>query len=99
MIVTNRLRDGQGRPVEASQKFRRFRQTVRGDYQQALLGAIHPAQRIAVRENEIVTASVFTTQSLTAILEKIRDQIKGATPQPADFISTSVPAERGRCFR
>ena len=99
VIVTNRLRDGQGRPVEASQKFRRFRQTVRGDYQQALLGAIHPAQRIAVRENEIVTASVFTTQSLTAILEKIRDQIKGATPQPADFISTSVPAERGRCFR
>jgi hypothetical protein len=32
-----------------------------------------------------VTASVFTTQSATAILEKIRDQIKSATPAPADF--------------
>ena len=85
VIVTNRLRDAQGRPVEASQTFRRFRQSVRGEYKQALLEAIHAARRIGVRENEIVAASVFTTQSLTAILEKIRDQIKAATPQPADF--------------
>ena len=85
VIVTNRLRDGQGRPVEASKTFRRFRQTVRGEYKQALLEAIHAARRIGVRENEIAAASVFTTQSLTAILEKIRDQIKAATPEPADF--------------
>jgi hypothetical protein len=85
VIVTNRLRDGQGRPVEASKTFRRFRETVRGEYKQALLEAIHAARRIGVRENEIVAASVFTTQSLTAILEKIRDQIKAATPEPADF--------------
>ena len=85
MIVTNQLRDGQGRPVEASERFRRFRQAVRGEYKQALLEAIHAARRIGVRENEIVTASVFTTQSLTAILEKIRDQIKAATPEPANF--------------
>jgi fermentation-respiration switch protein FrsA (DUF1100 family) len=32
-----------------------------------------------------VSASVFTTQSATAILEKIRDQIHAATPAPADF--------------
>ena len=37
LIATNRLRDAQGRPVEASQTFRRFRQTVRGEYKQALL--------------------------------------------------------------
>ena len=85
VIATNRLRDGQGRPVEASERFRRFRQTMRGEYKEALLEAIHAAGRIGVRENEIVTASVFTTQSLTAILEKIRDQINAATPEPADF--------------
>jgi len=85
LIVTNRLRDGQGRPVVASETFRRFRQTVRGEYKQALLEAIHAARRVGVRENEIVAASVFTTQSLTAILEKIREQIKAATPEPADF--------------
>lgn len=32
-----------------------------------------------------MTAAVFTTQSVTVVLEKIRDQIKAATPQPADF--------------
>jgi hypothetical protein len=85
LIVTNQLRDTQGRSVEASETFRRFRQTVRGEYKRALLEAIHAARRIGVRESEIVTASVFTTQSLTAILEKIRDQIKAATPEPADF--------------
>jgi hypothetical protein len=85
VIVTNRLRDAQGRPVEASLAFRRFRQTVRGEYKQALLEAIHAARRIGVRENEIMAASVFTTQSLTEILEKIREQIKAATPEPADF--------------
>ena len=71
--------------MEASQTFRRFRQKVRGEYKQALLEAVHGARRIGVRENEIVAASVFTTQNLTAILENIRDQIKAATPQPADF--------------
>jgi len=58
LIATNRLRDAQGRPVEASQTFRRFRQTVRGEYKQALLEAIHAARRIGVCENEIVAASV-----------------------------------------
>ncbi len=32
-----------------------------------------------------MTASVFTTQSTTALLEKIRDQIKAATPEAATF--------------
>jgi hypothetical protein len=96
LIVTNQLRDGQGRP-EASQTFRCFRQTVRGEYKQALLEAIHAARRIEVRENEIVAASVFTAQSLTAILEKSGTRSK--QPRPNLLISTSVPAGRGRCFR
>ena len=86
LIVTRGVRDLFGTPVEATEAFRRFRQTVRGDYKHALLEAVHEARRIGVREEEIVTASVFTTQSATAILEKIRDQIKAATPAPADFL-------------
>jgi hypothetical protein len=42
-------------------------------------------QRGGVRERDIVTASVFATEGATAILEKIRDQIHAATPDPADF--------------
>jgi len=85
LIVTRGIRDESGRPIEATQAFRRFRQTVRGPYKRALLDAIHAARRLGVREGDIAVASVFTTQSATAIMEKIRDQIKGTTPEPADF--------------
>jgi hypothetical protein len=86
LIITNRLRDTGGLPVEASNAFRRFRQIVRGEYKQALLEAIHAARRHGVREPDIVTASVFTTQSITAMMERIRDQIKDGTPDPANFL-------------
>ena len=86
LIVTRGVRDEGGAPVEASEAFRRFRQIVRGDYKQAMLDAIHAARRIGVRERDIAVVSVFTTQSATAVLEKMRDQIHAATPEPADFL-------------
>jgi hypothetical protein len=86
LIVTNGLRDTNGHPVEASQAFRRFRQTVRGEYKQALLEAIHAARRLGVRERDIVAAAVYTTQSITSVMERIRDEIKSATPAPANFL-------------
>ena len=85
LIITNGLRDADGRPVEASEAFRNFRHDVRGEYRHELLDAIHAARRLGVRESNIVDASVFTTESATAVLEKIRDQIHAATPEPADF--------------
>jgi hypothetical protein len=85
LIVTNGIHDTTGNPVEASDAFRRFRHDVRGEYRHELLDVIHAARRIGVRESDIVTASVFTTESATAVLEKIRDQIHAATPEPADF--------------
>jgi len=86
LIVTNRVRDTERKPVEASESFRRFRQTVRGEYKQALLDAIHAARGLGLRERDIVTASVFTTQSITSVMERIRDQIKNGTPEPANFL-------------
>jgi Bacterial virulence factor lipase N-terminal len=86
IIVTDGLRDTAGRPIEASEAFRRFRQTVRGKYKQALLEAIHAARHLGVRERNIVTASVYTTQSITSVMERIRDEIKNATPPPASFL-------------
>jgi len=85
LIVTDGIHDAQGNPVEATREFRHFRQTVQGEYKDELLDAIQAARRLGVRERYIVTASVFTTQSATAILEKIRDQIHATTPAPADF--------------
>jgi hypothetical protein len=86
LILTNGLRSAEGTPVEASQAFRNFRQDVRGEYKHELLDAIHAARRLGIRESDIVDASVFTTESATANLEKIRDQIHAATPEPADFL-------------
>jgi dienelactone hydrolase len=94
LVVTNGLRDPEGRPVEASEAFRRFRHDLnfgqthdrdQKDYRKALLDALKAARAAGVQESDVVTASVFTTQSAAAILEKIRDQIKAATPAPADF--------------
>jgi len=86
LIVTNGIHDTNGNPVEATEDFRDFRETVYGGYNHDLLDGIHAARRLGVRERDIVTASVFSTQSATAILEKIRDQIHAATPAPADFL-------------
>ena len=95
IIVTNGVRDTAGRPVEASEAFRRFRQTVRGEYKQALLEAIHAARRLGVRERDIVTASVYTTQSITPVMERIRDQIKNGDACPREFPARSQWRARG----
>ncbi|MGE3510859.1 MAG: hypothetical protein AB7N65_18465, partial [Vicinamibacterales bacterium] len=86
VIVTNGVRDTRGRPVEAPIAFRRFRQTVRAEYRRALLEGVHAARRVGVREHEIVAASVYTTQSITSVMERIRDRIKKRTPHPARFL-------------
>ncbi len=86
LIVTRGIHDGNGAPVEASEAFRRFRTDMRTEYKQALLQAIQAARQIGVREEDIAAASVFTTQSASAVLEKIRDQIHEAVPDPADFL-------------
>lgn len=85
LIATHGILDPQGSAVQASEAFRNFRQNVRGDYKRALLEALRAARRIGVPEGDIIAASMFTTQSATAVMEKIRDQIKAATPEPADF--------------
>jgi hypothetical protein len=94
LIVTNGLRDLNGSPIEASEAFRRFRHDLNFGqtddtnlkaYRKALLDALEAARVAGIQETDIVSASVFTTQTVTSALEKIRDQIKSAMPAPADF--------------
>jgi hypothetical protein len=85
LIVTDGVRDQRGHPVEETEAFRHFRQTVHGAYREELRDAVHAARRLGVRQRDIVTASVFTTESATAFLEKVRDRIHAVTPEPADF--------------
>ncbi len=86
LYVTTGVRDTNGNPVGATEAFRNFRQTVQGDYREHLHDAMLMAGAYGFRERDIVVASVFTTQSTTAVLEKMRDQIHAGTPEPADFL-------------
>jgi dienelactone hydrolase len=87
LLVMNGIHDSNGDPVEATEVFRQLQQTsARLEYKDELLDAMHAAADLGVPEQDIVTASVFTTLSATAMLEKIRDQIKAGTPAPADFL-------------
>ena len=95
VIVTRGVRDSSGAPVEASEDFLRFRHDLNfgqthdlelRNYRKALLGALKAARAVGVEESGIVTASVFTSQSITSVMERIRDQIKAATPEPANFL-------------
>jgi hypothetical protein len=86
LIVTNGVRDAEGDRVEASREFRNFRETAPPVYRRELEDAIQTARRLGISEQQMVTASVFTTLSATAVMEKIRDQIKAGTPKPADFL-------------
>src|SRR5262249_52734989 len=56
-------------------------------YRQALLDALAQlTDATGMPPGRVAAASLFTTQSATAVLEKIRDQLAQATPAPADFL-------------
>lgn len=89
LIVTRGIRDWNGFAVKASDDFRQFLRIDRADYKMALVEAMQAAWHHGVTPGEVVVASVFTTQSATAVLEKIRAQIHDATadpPDPANFL-------------
>src|SRR5262245_47764718 len=95
LLVTRGVRDTDGLPVEPSEAFEHFRHDLNFGqssdpdltaYRTDLLDALSASELAGVRPKDVVTASVFTTLSATAGLEKIRDQIHGATPEPADFL-------------
>jgi dienelactone hydrolase len=85
LVVTSGILDPKGQPVQTSEEFRRFRQAP-GSYRRALETSIHATTRLGVKEDRIVAASVFTTQTVTSVLEKIRPQLDSNTPPKASFL-------------
>jgi hypothetical protein len=91
LVVTNGVKDAAGDPIEAGD-FDRFRhdlnfgQTRDGDVKDYRKELIDSEKAVRDSLSRIVALSVFTTQSTTADLEKIRGQIKNAHPEPADFM-------------
>jgi dienelactone hydrolase len=56
-----------------------------GDYRRDLREAL---ERVKIRGQHVVAASVFSTLSATAILEKIRHEIKRRHPAPAEMLAS-----------
>lgn len=96
LVVTNGVRDAAGHPIEAG-PFGRFRHDLNfgqsrdrdvADYRKSLLDGQHAS---GAAQQRVVALSLFTTQSTTADLEKIRHQIKRSHPAQIDFnIGTSA---------
>jgi Bacterial virulence factor lipase N-terminal len=96
LVVTKRVTDADGKAVKAANAFLNFiddsNTASTGDpaldaYRSSLRDALAQIDAAGViARGQVVSASIFTTQSVTAVLEKIRDQIKATTPAPADFL-------------
>jgi hypothetical protein len=95
LIITDGVRDASGAALTRSDFLTfandpanyRFADGVStGAYRTSLLNAIANS---GVASSRIVGASLFTTLSATAELEKIRNQIKAAIPAPADVVLQS----------
>lgn len=94
LVVTSGVHDASGQPVETSAAFRNLNAGDSADqqlrqYRQALQsvldnGTLHKIAPGLTRQN-IAAASVFTTQTATATLQSIREQIKAAAPPQATF--------------
>jgi hypothetical protein len=96
LVVTKRLRDEYGKETKGAKEFLQFiddgvtESTGSPDldaYRAVLRSALAALDTHGiVPKGQVIAASVLTTQSATAILEKIRDHIHAETPEPADFL-------------
>ena len=86
VIVTKDVLDTRGKKVKKTAAFENYAASVPAWYAAQLDEALAVAHATGVPPGHIVTASVFTTQTITSVMERIRDQIKAGTPAAADFL-------------
>jgi hypothetical protein len=87
VIVTDGVRDTSGKAVKATSDFESMDANhVPAWYQERLKEVFDVARTHGLLKSDIISASAFTTQSVTSVMERIRDSIKATTPAPADFL-------------
>src|SRR4029450_3898234 len=84
VIVTREVLDSRGKHVRKTEGFENRAITVPSWYATQIDEALAGAHAFGVPPGHVVTASVFTTQTITSVMERIRDHIKAGTPAPAD---------------
>lgn len=87
LLVTDGVHDATGRPIESG-RFTAAVEHLRGlSHGAEFMRDLRDAVRMhAGRRGKVVAATLFTTQSISADLEKIARQIKRSTPSPAEFV-------------
>lgn len=85
VIVTTGVRAANGQPVGQSKEFSKYSQEVPESYNCELNNAKRAAKRAGVHKHDIAVASVFSTQSTTYRMEKIRAQVDAMPPAPVSF--------------
>ena len=55
-------------------------------FRNELLDALAGLRKLGITEEQVTGLSVFTTQSATAVVEHIRDRLKAAIPDRANFL-------------
>ncbi|MEZ5646906.1 MAG: hypothetical protein R3E94_04440 [Burkholderiaceae bacterium] len=91
LIVTNSVRDTRGKKLKAANFYESRGRKPKGKpyglepYPRELRGAVSSVRR-HLRGQNVVAASLFTTQSSTGDLMRIKSQIKASQPSPADFM-------------
>lgn len=86
VIVTKDVRDTRGKKVKPAPGFDDFETTAPAWYAAGIRDALTAARALGLAPGQVVTASVFTTQTITSVMERIRDDIKAGVPEPADFL-------------
>src|SRR6266511_5296285 len=83
LVVTNGVHAADGTPIEATFRhdlnYGQTKDPATKAYRKALLDALPMAMAGGVDPDDIADASLFTTQSITAISRKIRGQLTAAT--------------------
>jgi hypothetical protein len=88
LVVTDGVRGADGRRVggDALEDFLDDgKRGHLGDYRKDLREAL---EKVKIHGHRVVAASVFSTLSATAVLEKIRRVIKSSRPSPAEMLGT-----------
>jgi len=86
LVATKDISDTSGKKVLPSPDFRQFLESGTGEYHERLVAGVAAVEQYGISAGQIVTASIFTTMSVTSVMEKIRHQLDESTAQRADFL-------------
>jgi len=90
LVVTNGIHAADGTPIKATFRhdlnYGQTKDRATKAYRKALLDALPMALAGGAGPDDIADASLFTTQSITAVSRKIRAQIQALNPAPATFL-------------